>query len=332
MTDIRELIDRRPIPVDEVLALIAVICRTASDDANGLEAILLIARMNSIMDEILSEPAKAALLAFGGAGLRALAELTAKYDPWALRVILCAAMGDAPSTADLSYVPDEWAEACGIQISDALRAEAMLLLRELALSSWQGNKGNSLLQLALTQIMIYSNKPEVATRYEFLLDLIFDLRLKLSRHDIEEFEALLDDGPKREEEIQKFLEDHPLLIDIAAVEMISKQRLGVDFVTDFVVKRINNEHVVVEIENSTDPLFTAKGTLTRELLEAISQVEDFISWIYDNQAYAESLMPGMKHPSGLVIIGRRSTLTPVLDTQAFSAKFLSSPIQNSDIR
>ncbi|HHV63162.1 MAG TPA: DUF4263 domain-containing protein [Firmicutes bacterium] len=81
-----------------------------------------------------------------------------------------------------------------------------------------------------------------------------------------------------------------------------------DFITDFVIQRINNEYIVVELESSTDRLFTQKGSLTSGLTEATGQVRDFQSWITDNLAYAQTKLPGIRHPEGLIVLGRRDEL------------------------
>ncbi len=106
--------------------------------------------------------------------------------------------------------------------------------------------------------------------------------------------------------------------------MRNKHELGNDFITDFVVRRINNEYVLVEIENSTDKLFRQDGSFTSDLMKAVAQVRDFQAWISDNIAYAQTKLPGFRHPSGMVIIGRRSGLSVEmvkrLDEENFSRR------------
>jgi hypothetical protein len=86
--------------------------------------------------------------------------------------------------------------------------------------------------------------------------------------------------------------------------------LGDDFITDYVVRRINNEYLIVEIENSTDQLFNQNGQFSAALTGAVGQVRDFQGWISENIAYARTKLPDIRHPDGLVVIGRRRDLHP----------------------
>lgn len=122
-----------------------------------------------------------------------------------------------------------------------------------------------------------------------------------------EFEVLLDTAT-HEEEIQSYLTANPALIDLRAVRIIPKMRLGDDFVTDYVVELPGMEYVFVEIEAAHRTLYTGKNDPSAEMNHAVKQVEDWVEWAYDNRPYLASKLPGLHEPHGLVVMGRRRTL------------------------
>ena len=77
------------------------------------------------------------------------------------------------------------------------------------------------------------------------------------------------------------------MLDPFVTVLYTKQELGSDFITDFIVRRINDQYVLVEIENSTDKLFNQTGVFSSELNTAVGQVRDFQAWVSDNIAYAQ---------------------------------------------
>ena len=160
--------------------------------------------------------------------------------------------------------------------------------------------------------MQYFAQPEgVRSQIDYLLSLILDNRLSLSASTIGKLETAVDSLPSREEELQKLLTENPVLLDPFVIDLYSKFQLGSDFITDYVIKRTNNQYVLVEIENSTDKLFNRNGSFSSSLMEAVSQVRDFQAWISDNLSYAQKKLPEIKHPEGLVVIGRSTTLSDI---------------------
>lgn len=112
----------------------------------------------------------------------------------------------------------------------------------------------------------------------------------------------------REEEYQVFLRDNPVLLDPLAVETVPKQRLGVEHVTDFALRRVDGRWTLVEIEKPQDGLFTAANDFTAEFTHAFGQVLDFQQWVEMHGEYARSLMPGIASPTGLLVMGRSDSL------------------------
>lgn len=107
-----------------------------------------------------------------------------------------------------------------------------------------------------------------------------------------------------EEEYQKFLSLNPVFLEPLADLVLSKQKLGVEFITDFVIRTLNDKYLLVEIEKPQDPIFTQAGDFTANFTHAVGQVLDFQRWVDANGAYAQKLMPLISSPRGLVVIGR----------------------------
>ncbi|MET7876564.1 Shedu anti-phage system protein SduA domain-containing protein [Micromonospora profundi] len=125
---------------------------------------------------------------------------------------------------------------------------------------------------------------------------------------IDKFEALIAKD-LREEEYQRYLNAHPIILDPLAAEIVPKHRLGSDYITDFVIRRHDGRYLVVEIEKPQDRIFTAAGDFTAPFSHALGQVLDFQGWVAEQNSYARSKLPHIENPRGLLVMGRRSDLT-----------------------
>lgn len=143
------------------------------------------------------------------------------------------------------------------------------------------------------------------------LNILRDSSLMINYSVIHAFENLIGESGQREEIYQKYLSENPILIDPLAKEIIPKQKLGDDYITDFVVRKLNNEHLLVEIEKPSDNIFSKSNDFTSKFTHALGQVIDFQEWVESNIAYAGSKMPGISSPIGILIIGRDRSLNPV---------------------
>ena len=88
--------------------------------------------------------------------------------------------------------------------------------------------------------------------------------------------------------------------------MRPKQRLGLEFATDYAIKRLDGRWLLVEIEKPHDAIFTRNYDFTAQFTHAFGQVLDFQHWVDDHVAYAQDQMPGITAPRGLLVIGLRS--------------------------
>lgn len=132
--------------------------------------------------------------------------------------------------------------------------------------------------------------------------------IKITHSLISRFEALVADLVP-EEAYQRFLAEHPVFIDPLASQVIPKQKLGVEHVTDYVVKRLDNEYVLVEIERPQDTIFTGADDFTAKFIHGYGQVLDFQQWVAAHGEYARTLMPGIVSPKGVLVIGMRNALS-----------------------
>jgi hypothetical protein len=121
------------------------------------------------------------------------------------------------------------------------------------------------------------------------------------------FSELLDSQPL-EGIIQRYLEQHGVLLSQNAVSIVSQMPLGSEYAIDFVIELPNQEYVLVEIERPNLTLFNKKGDPSGELTHAYQQVENWRNWINEFTDYAKQRMPGIINPECWVIIGRRSSL------------------------
>jgi hypothetical protein len=314
--EIATLLDQRPIPINEI----AVAISKAASIGRGedFETVLKIARMDDVMDVYLVAPAMAFLPAWGEKGVKAL--ISFGFDPSykfktqhrAIDVLLAISLGRCPQEHVTSFLPNNWNQIPKYTVSPELKSYCSKLLREQILISLADQERKQNLFWTLGQMGMFSGLEESDDEiFQHFLDITVDSHLVLNIDLIEQFEKLLDSGPEREEELQTFLTSHPILLDAFISTLYAKQELGSDFITDFVIRRMNDQYVLVEIENSTDPVFNKNGTFSSEVNTAISQVRDFQAWVSDNIAYAQKKLPNIKHPEGLVIIGRGKWLSDI---------------------
>lgn len=126
-----------------------------------------------------------------------------------------------------------------------------------------------------------------------------------------DFENLLSNADK-EEELQVYLKQHPILLEPTA-QIIPKQKLGDDFITDFIIicqNEIGPKYVFVEIEKASHKVFNKNLELSKETNHAIKQTQDWQCWLEKDKAYLQNRLPDFETPQYLIIIGRGNTLTP----------------------
>jgi Domain of unknown function (DUF4263) len=142
-----------------------------------------------------------------------------------------------------------------------------------------------------------------------VLRVLRDSTLQLRPRLLEHFDELIA-AEAPEEEYQKFLAANPVMLDPLADLVVPKQKLGVEHITDFVLHRLDDQYVLVEIEKPQDRVFTQANDFSAVFTHALGQVLDFRSWVGQHGEYARSLIPGISPSApGLLVIGLRSKLS-----------------------
>jgi hypothetical protein len=134
-----------------------------------------------------------------------------------------------------------------------------------------------------------------------------DATIRLTRSLLDEFADLIDSN-RPESDYQEFLQQNPALLDPLAADVYPTAQLGLEFKTDFVIRRHDGRYIVVEIEKPQDRLSTAQRDFAAPMTHAVGQVMDFQQWVADNIAYAQTRLPGIVDPAGLLVMGRRAGL------------------------
>jgi len=279
-----------------------------------------LAEVRKLINEEYTAPlAMAALPGWGSAGIDILIasifndDLKLKTRARAFEVATCICRECHPTSEDVTWLSPEWNKYSRYPVSKDSAAYCLSSLRDQLLIAFADEYSRaSFFFLFGTQAMNSFSMTGVGrSRFDFILSLVVDNQIFLNSSIISKFDNLLESKPGKEEDLHRFLASHPVLIDPFARDIISKLEFGNDLITDFVVRRANNSYVLVEIENSTDKLFLSNGSFSSNLTQAIAQVRDFQAWVSDNLSYAQKKMPGIKHPEGLVVIGRSSCMTDV---------------------
>ena len=140
-----------------------------------------------------------------------------------------------------------------------------------------------------------------------VFNIFSDSTLRVSDRKINQLGELIS-SESREEEYQKFFTENPAFLNPLASKLISKHKLGNEFITDYVLETLTGDYIAVEIEKPTDCIFTKSNNFTHAFTHAFGQVIDFIEWIEQNISYAQKKLPGISSPSGMLVIGVRTNL------------------------
>jgi len=181
--------------------------------------------------------------------------------------------------------------------------------------------------------------------------------LEIFESDRLSFASLIDSKPN-EARIQTFLEEHPVILLQAMLDgfypaasirssLFSKVQLGSQYEVDFAYCNFNSMGLwwtFVELERPDVLIFNRHGDPSKYLTHAIRQVLDWQAWVSDHVDYARAELGKLANETlaewgwndlelrrpcnGLIIIGRRSSLTP--DTNRRRAQ-ISSEYPNLEV-
>ena len=144
---------------------------------------------------------------------------------------------------------------------------------------------------------------------------------EISDQEAAELRAVIDSSSD-ERPIQDFLRDNPKFLVQALAGghdrfQIAKQKLGSEFVPDFVVAEAHSfglDWYLVEIESPKAELFRKDGEPRTIIHHAIGQIRDWRTWLASNRDYARRArrdhglgLAGIESQApGLILIGRRT--------------------------
>ncbi len=143
----------------------------------------------------------------------------------------------------------------------------------------------------------------------------------ITSEEVNSLTTMLESNPD-EATVHQFLKDNPKFLVRALVGgrfgyLISKPRLGADFVPDFLIAEENSmglQWFAVELESPRIKAHRGNGLDSHELTHAIGQIKDWRSWIMNNLDYARrsneqkglGLIGIDDKVTGLILIGRRT--------------------------
>jgi hypothetical protein len=129
-----------------------------------------------------------------------------------------------------------------------------------------------------------------------------------SSNGLKDFSDLLGNKGKGETDYQNFLVTNPYILEPFHAQIWSKPRFGESLVPDFLIRSMDNNYTVIEIEQPDFPIMTKSGELSAKTTHAKRQVLDFRDWAINNNLYASRKFPGVYRPYCLVVIGREAEL------------------------
>lgn len=248
------------------------------------------------------------MLTWGPPGVRALEKLYEEAKGHIIRVSISAALFAAAEgkLADLLFDVSVDEGILTPQIDEETRATAHEWVRGFVRRAISDES-----QLGVLAGLIQDRyvRGSGAALIELIYDAATEAALAVRPDVLREFADLIE-RDESEESLHQFIRSNPMLLDPLAMGVTSKQQLGNEFATDFVVQSVDGSYTLVEIERPGTPIVTQDGRFAWQFTHAFGQVMDFQAWLEHNSAYARELMPGISAPKGLLVIGARTALDP----------------------
>lgn len=279
----------------------------------GLFAVQLLARDmygGETYNLLLKAPAVYCLLAWGQAGMEAVAqnalkEPTSKNFSLAFQMLSSVAAAHEPKTIGLFVHDSHLRQSVLNTVSDwnELASAARIELHELMLQIESDAEAGIYVSTSLMGLSVQDPEAIAYLGHALALRTIAVGPQVLSR-----YEELLTVAGNDESAFQRFLEKHPLLLDSSAFQVWGKPDLHGKLEPDFVIRTYDNSYVIVEIETPNKLLITKRGQLSAATTHAISQVLEYCDYLQTHISDAASVFPGFTTASGLVVVGEESAL------------------------
>jgi hypothetical protein len=158
-------------------------------------------------------------------------------------------------------------------------------------------------RISILGMILQSGSAFFAPNFEQIIQT--DNILDRLQQKVNELKVLLE-SEVNEEKLQIFLKENPFLLKPSS-ELIPKQKLGEDFITDFVLLNILDQgpcYTLVELEKSSYSILTKGGVLSSNVSLAIKQTRDWDIWLEHSKAHLQNKLPGFESPEYLIVIGR----------------------------
>lgn len=258
----------------------------------------------------LKAPAACTLMVWGEAGVQSLVDAT-RVNPTSKNVSLCLqllsslAAGTRPPTLVFVRVPELAGRielACAP--SAGLAEECRRQLVELVLSF---DSDEDVASYVGSRFSAFWGEDSVSAAKE-LFAALSARWISVSKPVLEQYERLIVQQGDSEPAFQRFLTEHPLLLDPMAAQVWTQPSLFGSRLPDFVVRRADDSYTVVEIERPSKPLVTGGGQLSADVTHAEQQAADYRSYLMQHFGDAQRHFPNFDDPDCLVVIGLERTL------------------------
>ena len=285
----------------------------AAGNSEGLLAVKLLARDaygDSSMALVAKAPAACCLLAWGQDGLDALVEVALDESDsgnfsLALQLLSCAAEGQEPQMIRSWLSDSQLFGTVSRAVGDwkDLTLTARSHLHELVLSMENDNHLAIWAGISFTSLSLGDSHAVRSLTHALALRSIAVGPRVLARYD-----RLMAEADDNEPSFQLFFESHPLLLEPRAFQVWGKPDFHGRFEPDFVLRTYDDNFVVVEIETPAKRLVTRRGQLSADVTHAINQVLEYQDYLRSHITEAKEAFPQFTTASGLVVVGRESSL------------------------
>lgn len=132
---------------------------------------------------------------------------------------------------------------------------------------------------------------------------------RLNNKILDDYKELIKISGISEGAVHKFIERHPLMLDPFYFQSWSQVPLGESLKADFLVRLMDDEYIIVEIEKPWDPIMNKSNDLSHQATHAIRQALEYREWIVSNHLYAKERFENIWRPKCLVVIGLEGSLS-----------------------
>lgn len=271
-------------------------------------------------DFYLETPSVYSIIRYGKAGIDALLELGLEGNFWVPNILAEVAVSHLGGILSKiiftqAYLEEEAYKNLKDSIDSLRNDQIIAKSAEVALTKLvhaflaDPSQRNKLVSI-LTSAETAKGSADELSGVDIVIKAISKGTLRISEPICDRLEHLISED-RPESDYQRFFEENPALIDPLASSIVDRQHLGAEWKTDFVIRRLDDEYIFVEIEKPQDNTCTKYPQPSGKLSHALGQILNWFVWVEDNIAYAHSHgFPGIHAPKGVIVIGRKTAMNP----------------------